>query len=295
MGLKLLFFSGKGGAGKTTLSSLFALLLAEKFKVLLVSADPAHSTRDFFLVPYRLDFHKFSSGLTIHEIEPEAVLTQFVEEVERKLKATYSSIIVEELRPFLEFARHDPANFDYALFNEVFNLITSKALDYEYLLLDMAATAQTVKFFLLPERLRRWYELLSRWRKEYLKVKSMIKGEEDDDLLKLLQRKKKIAEEVEMIVKERSTLFWILEPFRFSLHETERALKVLKGRVSKIVLLINKVLKEREFNARITSQIREKFSHYFRVEIPFFREEITCNSPNLEELFSLLRPLLRMI
>ena len=46
---KYLFFTGKGGVGKTTISSSIALNLAENGKkVALVSTDPASNLQDVF-------------------------------------------------------------------------------------------------------------------------------------------------------------------------------------------------------------------------------------------------------
>src|SRR5882724_3076195 len=48
---ELSFFIGKGGVGKTTLASAFALYSADKRTkrpVLLISTDPAHSLADIF-------------------------------------------------------------------------------------------------------------------------------------------------------------------------------------------------------------------------------------------------------
>ena len=52
--LRLLFFGGKGGVGKTTCAAAFALALAERrpdSRVLLLSTDPAHSVADVLSVP----------------------------------------------------------------------------------------------------------------------------------------------------------------------------------------------------------------------------------------------------
>ncbi len=53
-GLRLLFFGGKGGVGKTTCAAAVALALAERrpeARILLLSTDPAHSVADVLEVP----------------------------------------------------------------------------------------------------------------------------------------------------------------------------------------------------------------------------------------------------
>ena len=44
--LKLILFGGKGGVGKTTCACSTALYLAEHYKTLVFSTDPAHSLAD---------------------------------------------------------------------------------------------------------------------------------------------------------------------------------------------------------------------------------------------------------
>ena len=50
-GVRLLFFGGKGGVGKTTCAAAAGLVLAEDQDVLLLSADPAHSLADVLGTP----------------------------------------------------------------------------------------------------------------------------------------------------------------------------------------------------------------------------------------------------
>jgi arsenite-transporting ATPase len=53
-GLRLLFFGGKGGVGKTTCAAAFSLAVAERrpeARILLLSTDPAHSVSDALEVP----------------------------------------------------------------------------------------------------------------------------------------------------------------------------------------------------------------------------------------------------
>jgi arsenite-transporting ATPase len=53
-GLRLLFFGGKGGVGKTTCAAAVALALAERrpdARILLLSTDPAHSVADVLKIP----------------------------------------------------------------------------------------------------------------------------------------------------------------------------------------------------------------------------------------------------
>lgn len=84
---KLTIFGGKGGVGKTTSSSSWAVQLCEAgFRTLVVSTDPAHSLGDALQerlsgVPRQLDtsFFSLASGgeLWAMEIDPQAALEEF--------------------------------------------------------------------------------------------------------------------------------------------------------------------------------------------------------------------------
>ncbi len=74
-GLRLLFFGGKGGVGKTTCAAAFALALAERrpeSRILLLSTDPAHSLADVLEVPLGDDerpVHGAPAGLRARELD----------------------------------------------------------------------------------------------------------------------------------------------------------------------------------------------------------------------------------
>ena len=69
---KILLVGGKGGVGKTTVSSALSMLAAKNGKkVLLVSTDPAHSLSDVFNMDIGDRLHHVSDNLTVMEIDPD--------------------------------------------------------------------------------------------------------------------------------------------------------------------------------------------------------------------------------
>ena len=85
-GRKILFFGGKGGVGKTTVSAATALAMADEGKnVLLVSTDPAHNLGHLFdrkIGPTPL---KLTAGLDALELDPEQTVKQHLKEVSNAL------------------------------------------------------------------------------------------------------------------------------------------------------------------------------------------------------------------
>ena len=71
---KFVFFGGKGGVGKTTVSSAYALSCArDGLETLVVSTDPAHSTSDVFDQDFGDDPRPVAGhdGLFAMEIDPD--------------------------------------------------------------------------------------------------------------------------------------------------------------------------------------------------------------------------------
>jgi arsenite-transporting ATPase len=74
-GLRLLFFGGKGGVGKTTCAAAFALAVAERrreSRILLLSTDPAHSVADVLEVPLGDDERPVPGAWSLHARELDA-------------------------------------------------------------------------------------------------------------------------------------------------------------------------------------------------------------------------------
>ena len=79
----VMFFGGKGGVGKTTVSAATAVRLAEAGKrVLLVSTDPAHNLGHIWDQRLGADPTTLEPGLDVVELDPVATTERHLVEVE---------------------------------------------------------------------------------------------------------------------------------------------------------------------------------------------------------------------
>jgi arsenite-transporting ATPase len=66
--MKLLFFTGKGGVGKSSLAAATAWQLSQQHRVLIVSLDPAHNLGDIFGVLLHKKTLKFTDSLSLKNL-----------------------------------------------------------------------------------------------------------------------------------------------------------------------------------------------------------------------------------
>ncbi len=101
-----IFFTGKGGVGKTSLSCATALKLAsEGKKVLLVSTDPASNVGQVFGQRIGNQITELAAvpGVSALEIEPQAAAQQYRERIVGPVRGVLSDDIVRRSRSsFLE-------------------------------------------------------------------------------------------------------------------------------------------------------------------------------------------------
>ena len=86
--MKILFFTGKGGVGKSTLAAAYAWQLSQKHRVLIVSLDPAHNLGDIFGVEVRGE-RRFSQTLFLKEVDLKKLSKAYLKREIRVLSDTY--------------------------------------------------------------------------------------------------------------------------------------------------------------------------------------------------------------
>lgn len=148
---KYLFFTGKGGVGKTSLASSLAINLADSGKkVVLVSTDPASNLQDVFGT--ELDNKgkeiKDVPNLTVSNFEPEAAVADYKESVIGPQRGKLPDAVIESMEEQLS----GTCTTEVASFNEFSYFIANDevAEKYDHVIFDTAPTGHTLRMLQLP-------------------------------------------------------------------------------------------------------------------------------------------------
>ena len=146
-----LFFTGKGGVGKTSISCATAIRLAEQGKrVLLVSTDPASNVGQVFdqtigntILPV-----KSVPGLSALEIDPQAAAQQYRARIVDPIKGLLPDDVVNSISEQLSGA----CTTEIAAFDEFTGLLTDADLltRFDHIIFDTAPTGHTIRLLQLP-------------------------------------------------------------------------------------------------------------------------------------------------
>lgn len=146
-----LFFTGKGGVGKTSLSCATAIHLARQGKkVLLVSTDPASNVGQVFsqTIGNRITAIANVGGLSALEIDPQLAAQQYRERIIGPVRGQLPDSVVKSIEEQLSGA----CTTEIAAFDEFTALLTNETLfsSYDHIIFDTAPTGHTIRLLQLP-------------------------------------------------------------------------------------------------------------------------------------------------
>ncbi|MDU2897775.1 MAG: arsenical pump-driving ATPase [Finegoldia magna] len=148
---KYLFFTGKGGVGKTSIASSLAINLADQGKkVILVSTDPASNLQDIFdtdLDNKIRDIDKVKN-LKLANFEPEKALEDYKESVVGPQRGKLPDEVIEAMEEQLSGS----CTTEVAAFKEFTSFIADEKLaaEYDHIIFDTAPTGHTLRMLELP-------------------------------------------------------------------------------------------------------------------------------------------------
>lgn len=230
---KFVFFGGKGGVGKTTLSSAYALKCARAgLETLVVSTDPAHSTSDVFDQQFGDDPRAVAGEerLFAMEVDPDEEVERHLMETKRAMGDQVSAAMVNEVDRQIEMAHQTPGAFEAALMDRFIEVMRDSEA-YDRVVFDTSPTGGTLRLLSLPDLLEGWIDRLAHKRERAIDLyeKAAIGNNEPrrvmegDPILARLRSRKARFEFAGEALRERAAFFLVVNPDELSLRETRRA------------------------------------------------------------------------
>ncbi|MCC9043873.1 arsenical pump-driving ATPase [Myroides sp. M-43] len=246
---KYIFFTGKGGVGKTSIACATSLNLADSGKnVLLISTDPASNLQDVFDIPLSNKVTKLKDipNLSILNLNPEQAALEYKESI----IGPYRGKLPEAVLFNMEEQLSGSCTVEIASFNEFADVITNKEKHdlYDHIVFDTAPTGHTLRMLQLPAA---WNTFID----ENTTGVSCL-----GQLSGLGDRKEVYEQAVKTLSdKNNTTLFLVSRPDETPLKEVERSYKeLLELDIQSQRLIINGVLENFDQDDSISSKLYKR-------------------------------------
>ncbi len=251
---KYLFFTGKGGVGKTSIACAVAVSLADHGKkVLLVSTDPASNLQDVFAT--ELTGHGVpiagQPNLIVANLNPEEAAREYRE----RLLAPYIGKLPPSVIDNMAEQLSGSCTVETAAFDQFSHFITDQDVEdqYDHIIFDTAPTGHTLRMLQLPSA---WSSFISESTHGVSCLGQLAGLEDKRDMYK---------EAVATLAdKARTTLVMVAKPEKSPLVEAERSsLELSALGINNQLLIINAVLNQAsdELSKKIMADQREALAN----------------------------------
>ncbi|GEP65321.1 MULTISPECIES: arsenical pump-driving ATPase [Clostridium] len=265
---KYLFFTGKGGVGKTSTACAVAVNLADQGKkIMLVSTDPASNLQDVFNTELNNKGIQIKEvpNLTVANFEPEAAAAEYRESVIAPYRGKLPQAVIDNMEEQLSGS----CTVEIAAFNEFSAMITDEKVfnEYDHIIFDTAPTGHTLRMLQLPSA---WSDFIN----ESTHGASCL-----GQLAGLEEKKEMYKSAVDTLADgEKTTLVLVSRPETSPLKEAERASSELQEiGVNNQILVINGVLQNHD--DELSSAIYEKQQKALSNMPPKFKDIETFEIP----------------
>ncbi len=289
-----IFVGGKGGVGKTSVSSATALWLAEqRKKTLIVSTDPAHSLSDSLETPIYSYPTPIKENLFGLEIDPDDAMAQKQSQMEaRKAAGMEMPFGLDAIGDVMDIAGSSPGADEAAAFEVFMSVMTSN--DYDVVVFDTAPTGHTLRLLSFPEVMDSWVGSMMKIKAKLgaaaSKLKSIIPfidaDENSQSAAELEETKRQInAAKAVLSDPDRTTFKMVIIPEEMSIYESERALEALeKYDITCDGVIVNQVMPDisdcdfchsrHKLQQKRLALIAQKFPDQVVAQVPLFKDEV---------------------
>jgi arsenite-transporting ATPase len=244
-----LFFTGKGGVGKTSTACATALALAEEGKkVLIVSTDPASNLQDVFdqEIGYETTAIKNITGLDAINLDPEEAASAYREKIVGPFRDKLPAVVVAQIEEQLSGA----CTVEIAAFDEFTAILTDseRTRNYDHIIFDTAPTGHTLRLLQLPTA---WSNFLE----DSTHGASCL-----GPLSGLAEKRELYTNAVNALANaDKTTLVLVSRPDEAALTEANRAAKELKeAGLTNQIMLINGILERYDQEDSISSALYQR-------------------------------------
>lgn len=246
---KYLFFTGKGGVGKTSIACATAVALADAGeKILLVSTDPASNLQDVFGVSLNDAGVAIAEvpGLVVANLDPLTAAAEYRESVIGAYRGKLPDSAIQNVEEQLSGS----CTVEIAAFNAFSEFLTNaeKAKKFDHIIFDTAPTGHTLRMLQLPSA---WSGFISE-SKHGASCLGQLSGLED--------KKEMYKKAVHTLADSRlTTLILVTRPETAPIREAQRASHELEAlEIRNQVLVINGLLETYDVNDAVETALFKK-------------------------------------
>lgn len=246
---KYLFFTGKGGVGKTSIACATAVALADAGeKILLVSTDPASNLQDVFGVSLNDAGVAIAEvpGLVVANLDPLTAAAEYRESVIGAYRGKLPDSAIQNVEEQLSGS----CTVEIAAFNAFSEFLTNaeKAEKFDHIIFDTAPTGHTLRMLQLPSA---WSGFISE-SKHGASCLGQLSGLED--------KKELYKKAVHTLADSRlTTLILVTRPETAPIREAQRASHELEAlEIRNQVLVINGLLETYDVNDAVETALFKK-------------------------------------
>jgi len=236
MATQYIFFSGKGGVGKTSMACTQAVRLAEEGKkTLIVTTDPASNLADVFeqAIGYKITPIQGMPNLWAMEIDPDKATQEYIDRAMAPIRAAFPPQIVQ----VMEEQMSGPCTAEVAAFDRFTDFLevpTGDETVFDVVIFDTAPTGHTIRLLELPAE---WSQSID--------AASAGSGQTCLGPAAAIQDAKHKYERALAAMREsdQTTFIFVLHPEAISIKETRRAIGELsKLGIQNYRLIINSII-----------------------------------------------------
>lgn len=256
MATTYLFFSGKGGVGKTSMACTYAVRLAEQGqKTLIVTTDPASNLADVFEQPIGHQITPILSlpNLSAMEIDPDKATQEYIDRAMAPIRAAFPAQIVQ----VMEEQMSGPCTAEVAAFDRFTDFLEAPEQDaavFDVVIFDTAPTGHTIRLLELPAE---WSQSID--------AASAGSGQTCLGPAAAIQDAKHKYERAlaAMRASEQTSFIFVLHPEAISIKETRRAIGELsKLGIHNYRLIINGIIPPEGVRNALFAARAEMQAHY---------------------------------